>query len=83
MDYMAWWKLVLAWGCLVLFFGVPIVFFVVHMMFLNSEPSFAQHLQEFRYMGDYLRTVTAIIISLAGFNTVELFRPALRKEETK
>jgi hypothetical protein len=65
------WKLVLAWACLVTFFVTPSVLFGFHMFNLGADPSFAV---EFRWLGEYLRTVTVIIISLAGLNTVELFK---------
>jgi hypothetical protein len=68
------WKLVLAWCCLVLFFGIPIVFFSIHISQLNGNPTFASHASEFKYMADYLRTITTIIIALAGLNTVEIFK---------
>jgi hypothetical protein len=71
---MHFWKMVLAWGCLVLFFGIPLIFLTIHLFFLNYEPSFGSHAGEFRYLSDYLKTITAIIISLAGLNTVELFK---------
>jgi hypothetical protein len=64
------WKLTLAWGCLIVFFSFPIVMMGVHIL-TGPRPDFAL---EFRYMGEYLKTVTAIIISLAGFSTVEIFR---------
>ena len=66
------WKLVLAWACLVTFFVTPVVLFIIHIFYhLGKDPSFAV---EFKWIGEYLRTITAIIISLAGFNTVELFK---------
>jgi hypothetical protein len=71
---MSLWKLVLAWVCLVLFFAIPIVFFSIHLLHLNAEPAWATRATEFRYLSDYLKTITAIIISLAGLNTVEIFK---------
>jgi hypothetical protein len=71
-EWMHIWKLVLAWGCLALFFGIPLVFFGIHLTQLKTE--FAAHANEFRYLSDYLKTVTAIIISLAGFSTAEMFK---------
>jgi hypothetical protein len=68
------WKLVLAWGCLISFFGIPIIFFTIHMFELNANPAWATRAQEFRYLSDYLKTITAIIISLAGLTTVEIFK---------
>jgi len=66
------WKLVLAWACLVTFFVTPIILFVVHIVYhLGKDRAFDS---EFKWIGDYLRTVTALIISLAGLNTVELFK---------
>jgi F0F1-type ATP synthase assembly protein I len=64
------WKLTLAWGSLVIFFVLPIVLMMIHL-WLGHSTDFAK---EFRYVGEYLRTVAAIIISLAGFNTVEIFK---------
>jgi hypothetical protein len=68
------WKIVLAWGCLISFFAIPSIFFLIHLANLNAEPAWATRAQEFRYLSDYLKTITAIIISLAGFNTVEIFK---------
>jgi hypothetical protein len=68
------WKLVLAWVCLVLFFAIPLGFFVLHLTQLNANPAWATRAAEFRYLSDYLKTITAIIISLAGLNTVEIFK---------
>lgn len=67
------WKVVLAWGCLIVFFGLPILFFMLHMTSIFN--GFGLHDgAEFRYLTEFLRTVTAIIISLAGFDTVALFK---------
>jgi hypothetical protein len=71
---MAFWKLVLAWCCLATFFGIPLGFFTIHMIALATKYPFFQHANEFRYMEGYLKTITAIIISLAGFSTAELFK---------
>lgn len=68
------WKLVLAWGCLISFFGIPLIFFVIHMTQLNADPPWATRVGEFGYLADFLKTLTAIIISLAGLNTVEVFK---------
>jgi hypothetical protein len=71
---MDFWKLCLAWGCLGMFFGVPILLLSLQLYNLQTPAAFIQHLQEFKYIGEYLKTVTAIIISLAGLHTVELFK---------
>jgi hypothetical protein len=68
------WKLVLAWACLFSFFAIPVVFFIIHMTQLNANPAWATRAVEFRYLADYLKTITAIIIALAGLNTVEIFK---------
>jgi hypothetical protein len=57
-----------------MFFGVPIVLFTLHIWNLQTPAAFIQHIQEFKYIGEYLRTITAIIISLAGLHTVEFFK---------
>jgi hypothetical protein len=71
MKNMEIWKLTLAWGCLIIFFLFPIMLPIIHLVRFPESHSFAQ---DFRYVGEYLRVVAAIIISLAGFNTVEIFR---------
>jgi hypothetical protein len=71
---MARWKIVLAWCCLLMFFGIPFIFFAAHLISMVRGYPFFEHAKEFRYMENYLRTITAIIISLAGLNTVELFK---------
>jgi hypothetical protein len=68
------WKIVLAWCCLFMFFGIPLIFFAAHLISMATGYPFFEHAKEFKYMENYLRTITAIIISLAGFNTVELFK---------
>jgi hypothetical protein len=57
-----------------MFFGVPLLVFVLHLFSLDRNPSFISHIGEFKYMAEYLRTVTIIIVSLAGLNTVEIFK---------
>jgi hypothetical protein len=69
------WKLTLAWGSLAVFFTLPFVMLVIHLV-QGHNVNFAQ---EFRYVGEYLRTTAAIIISLAGLNTVEIFKDGNRK----
>jgi hypothetical protein len=64
------WKLTLAWGSLAVFFILPFLMLAIHLI-QGHNVAFAQ---EFRYIGEYLRTTAAIIISLAGFNTVEVFK---------
>ena len=66
--------MVLAWGCLSFFFGIPLIVFSLHLANLASPSTFIEHLKEFRYMAEYLKTITAIIISLAGLHTVEIFK---------
>jgi hypothetical protein len=65
------WKATLAWICLASFFSFPIVMPLIHILYMPDSKSFAQ---DFKYVGEYTRTVAAIIISLAGFNTVEVFK---------
>ena len=70
MNLLENWKLSLAWGCLVIFFAFPVVMMTIHLL-KSPYPTFAS---EFKYVGEYLRTVAAIIISLAGFSTIEVFK---------
>jgi hypothetical protein len=65
------WKIVLAWGCLILFFLFPFAMTAIHLAKGASYPGFAN---EFKYLGEYMKVVAAVIISLAGFNTAEVFR---------
>jgi hypothetical protein len=71
---MDFWKLCLAWGCLGMFFGVPILLLTLHIWNLQTPSAFIQHIQEFKYIGEYLKTVTVIIVSLAGLHTAEFFK---------
>jgi len=57
-----------------MFFGIPLLILSLHLYNLQNPSAFIQHLPEFKYFGDYLRTITAIIISLAGLHTVETFK---------
>jgi hypothetical protein len=71
MKSMDIWKLSLAWGCLGIFFVFPFAMVTIHLFHMPQSQSVAT---DFRYIGEYLRTVAAIIIALAGFNTAELFK---------
>ena len=68
---LGFWKVALAWGCLFVFFFTPFVLFIFQTFHLGSTPPFVV---EFKWVGEYLRTVSAVIISLAGFSTVEVFK---------
>lgn len=61
----------LAWGCLGIFFAFPFIMMSIHLSRGSAQPGFAQ---EFKYIGEYMRTTAAVIISLAGFNTAEVFK---------
>lgn len=64
------WKLVLAWGCLGIFFAFPVAMPSIQIL-TGLKPNFAN---EFKYLGEYMRVVATVIVSLAGFSTVELFK---------
>lgn len=74
------WKMVLAWGCVGLFFAFPFAIMAMHIVYLQ-HPVGQPFITEFRYLGEYLKTVTAIVISLSGFNTVEMFS-AIKKDNS-
>lgn len=61
----------LAWGCLGLFLVFPFATIIIH---LSKGPSYPGFAAEFKYLGEYMKVVAAVIISLAGFNTVEIFK---------
>lgn len=71
MKNMEHWRLVLAWGCLGLFFAFPFGMLAIHLSKGASYPNFAS---EFKYVGEFMKTVAVIIISLAGFSTAEVFK---------
>jgi hypothetical protein len=71
MKSMEQWKLVLAWGCLILFFAFPFATVLIHLSKVASYPQFAA---EFKYLGEYMKTIAVIVISLAGFSTAEIFK---------
>lgn len=71
MKQMEQWKLVLAWGCLGLFFSFPFAMTAIHLSKGGSYPGFAS---EFKYLGEYMKTVAVVVISLAGLSTAEIFK---------
>jgi hypothetical protein len=75
MNHMEKWKLTLAWGCLVIFFVFPIAMPTIQLM-TGLKPNFAS---EFRYLGEFMRVVATIIISLADLNTIQIFRTKRRQ----
>jgi hypothetical protein len=66
------WRKVLNWGAVTTFFTAPAIIFVLQIF---SEESwapwihFAKHLVEFKWLGNFYTSVTALVFGLAGLNS--------------
>jgi hypothetical protein len=65
------WKTVLCWGAVITFLTMPLFLFALHVV--SNEVSwlhFREHLSEYKYLGTFFQTVTALVFGLAGLNTL-------------
>jgi ABC-type phosphate transport system permease subunit len=71
------WRQTLCWFAVIAFFSVPLSLFLLQTMsliFPAWQDFSKEHLQEYRWMGDWMRTLAALVFGLAGLNSVDRWR---------
>jgi hypothetical protein len=66
------WKTVLCWGAVFTFFTVPIVGIGL-LLLADSVPSIRNHIAEYKFIGPFFQSVTALVFGLAGLRTVDKY----------
>jgi len=69
------WKVTLYWGTVVTFFMLPLSVFIVHLLLIGwpgmLSGNAGGHLDEFKYVGEFHRTLAALVFGLAGLQTTQ------------
>src|ERR1700739_3349387 len=66
------WRRVLNWGTVITFFSAPLLIFCLQVLSEeNWAPwfNFAKHLGEFKWLGNFYNSITALTFGLAGLNS--------------
>lgn len=66
------WRTVLCWGAVLTFFTVPMAGLGILMM-ADYWPNIRNHLAEYKFIGPFFQSVTALVFGLAGLNTTEKY----------
>jgi hypothetical protein len=66
------WRVVLCWGAVFTFFTVPIVGITL-LLLADSVPSIRNHLAEYKFIGPFFQSVTALVFGLAGLRSVDRY----------
>ena len=66
------WKVLLCWGAVFTFFTVPIVGIGLLIM-ADQFPSIRNHINEFKFIGPFFQSVTALVFGLAGLRSVDRY----------
>jgi ABC-type Fe3+ transport system permease subunit len=66
------WRTVLCWGAVLTFFSVPMVGLGILVM-ADYWPNIRNHLAEYKFIGPFFQSVTALVFGLAGLNTTEKY----------
>jgi hypothetical protein len=67
------WRIALCWGTVVTFLTAPFLIFILHLI-SDEMPTvfhFSAHMQEYKFLGGFYQTITALIFGLAGLNTID------------
>lgn len=80
------WRVVLCWGAVLTFLSCPFILFALHIV-SDEMPNFhfSQHLPEYTFLTPFYQSITALVFSLAGLNTLDrhLERTSNGKEQMK
>jgi hypothetical protein len=72
MNHEPLWRKILNWGTVITFFSAPLLIFGLQIL---SEENwapwfhFAKHLGEFKWLGNFYNSITALTFGLAGLNS--------------
>ena len=63
------WRLFLCWSAVITFVSLPISVFVIALL----HPELASQIREFKFMGKFFESVTALVFGLAGLRSVDKY----------
>lgn len=81
------WKTLLCWGTVLTFLTLPLLIFA--MALASREfgwTDFEQHIKEYKFLGNFYQSITALVFGLAGLRSVDRYvetrngKPPERKE---
>jgi hypothetical protein len=68
------WKVLLCWGTVLTFLTLPLTIFA--MALASREfgwTEFEQHIKEYKFLGNFYQSITALVFGLAGLRTVDRY----------
>jgi hypothetical protein len=66
------WRTCLCWGAVLTFFTVPMAGLFILMM-ADFWPNIRNHLAEYKFIGPFFQSVTALVFGLAGLNSTDRY----------
>jgi hypothetical protein len=63
------WRLILCWGTVITFLLMPLSLLILG--FVN--PVFAEEVKNYKFMGKFFESVTALVFGLAGLRSVDKY----------
>lgn len=66
------WRVVLCWGAVFTFFTVPLAGLTI-LILADSFPSIRNHLSEFKFIGPFFQSVTALVFGLSGLRSLDKY----------
>jgi hypothetical protein len=66
------WRLVLCWGAVLTFFTVPLVGIGL-LVAADWVPSIRNHIAEYKFIGPFFQSVTALVFGLAGLRSLDKY----------
>jgi hypothetical protein len=66
------WRVVLCWGAVFTFFTVPLVGIGL-LLAADVVPSIRSHLADYKFIGPFFQSVTALVFGLAGLRSLDKY----------
>jgi len=68
------WRSVLCWGTVVTFLTLPLVIFILALASREfGWTNFEQHIREYKFLGNFYQSVTALAFGLSGLRSLDRF----------
>lgn len=67
------WREVLCWGVVATFLTLPLVILALGILSHAFGWNLTEHIRDFKFLGAYFQSVTALAFGLAGLNTADKF----------
>jgi hypothetical protein len=66
------WRILLCWGAVFTFFTVPLVGIGL-LLLADSVPNIRNHISEYKFIGPFFQSVTALVFGLAGLKSFDRY----------